>query len=358
VEPFLTRLVEDLEADRSHCHLLYYIFSHDSVGQRVAEALIHAARRGVTCRLLVDAAGSRPVMKSKLWGEMRDAGVKLGVALPVNPLRAFVARLDLRNHRKLTVIDGRVAYAGSHNISRALYYKKERFGAWVDASVRLTGATVQLLQELFIQDWYATTGELPDDEDLFPRFVGPSSSNIPIQVLPTGPASEDAPLERVILQAIHVAEEHVGLTTPYFVPDDALVDALRAAAWRGVEVDLVVPKVSDAPVVQAAGRSRYGELLEVGVRIYEYTAGLLHAKTVTVDHAFSLIGSANLDIRSFMLNFELALLVYDEDFASQVQFLRRSYIQSSEEVTLWDWRSRGPRKVLFDNVSKLVSPLL
>jgi len=358
VEVLLGKLTADIDAATHHCHLLYYIFNDDSVGQRVGQALMRACQRGVKCRLLVDAVGSRPLLNPKLWSELRQAGVELTAALPVNPLRAIFARLDLRNHRKLAIIDGRVAYLGSHNVSEARYPKKERFGAWVDASVRVTGPAVQVLQELFVQDWSASAGELPHLEDLFPPAGEPSSSRVRLQILPTGPSSEDSPIEKVILQAIHVARERIVLTTPYFVPDDSLVDALRAAAVRGVNIVLIVPKLSDAPVVQAAGRSRYGDLLRAGVEIHEYTRGLLHAKTVTVDRSFALVGSANLDIRSFMLNFELSVLVYDDDFASQVHFLQASYIQDSERVSRSEWRRRGFWQVLIDNLSKLMSPLL
>ena len=358
VEDLVAHLVGDIDAAADHCHLLYYIFNDDSVGQRVGDALIRAAARGVTCRLLVDAAASKVLFRRPLWQKMRSGGVHLAAALPVNPLRAIVARLDLRNHRKLAVIDGKIAYAGSHNVSEALYPKKERFGAWIDASVRLTGPAVQLLQELFLQDWCASVEDPKLHGSLFPPIPAPASSRIRMQILPTGPAQRDVPMEKVILQAIHLAKRQIVVTTPYFVPADALVDALCAAAFRGVEVALVVPKKSDARVCQAAGRSRYGELLEAGVKIHEFTAGLLHAKTISVDGHFALIGSANLDIRSLVLNFEVALLVYDDDFASQVHFLQQGYIEQSEAVKLESWRKRGAWQILIDNISKLMSPLL
>jgi cardiolipin synthase len=165
-------------------------------------------------------------------------------------------------------------------------------------------------------------------------------------------------MERVVLQAVHLARRSIVVTTPYFVPDDALVDALCTAAYRGVAVRLVLPMTSDAPVVQAAGRSRYGDLLEAGIEIFEFTEGLLHAKTITVDGDFALMGSANLDIRSFMLNFEVSLLVYDENFASQVHFLQSGYVERSRPVDLHAWRRRGAWQILVDNISKLMSPIL
>lgn len=358
VEDLVEKLVGDIDAAKDHCHLLYYIFHDDSVGRRVAKALISAAGRGVPTRLLVDAVGSKRIVKRPIWDQMRRAGVQVCVALPVNPVRAIFARLDLRNHRKVAVIDGRIAYVGSHNISEALYPKKERFGAWVDASVRVTGPIVQFLQELFLQDWCTSGGDIEFHPGLFPPVGATPSRQIALQILPTGPEKKDVPLEKVILQAIHVARRRVVLTTPYFVPDDALVDAMEAASFRGVEVDLVVPRTSDAPVVQAAGRSRYGDLLEAGIHVHEFTEGLLHAKTITVDGEVAVIGTANLDLRSFFLNFEVAVLVYDEEFAARVHFLQRHYIARSTPVTHAAWKERGPGRVLVDNIAKLMSPLL
>lgn len=358
VEELTDRLVEDIDSARHHCHLLYYIFHEDEVGRRVADALLRASARGVRCRLLVDAAGSKTLLRSRLWTTLREGGVQTAAALPVNPIRAVVARLDLRNHRKLAIVDGRTAYVGSHNISRALYPKKERYGAWVDASVRLAGPAVSFLQELFLQDWSSSAGEVELEAHLFPSQEAVPSADVRVQILPTGPFQHDVPMEKVILQAVHLARRRIVMTTPYFVPDDTLVDALSAAAFRGVEVILVLPRKSDAPVVQAAGRSRYGDLLEAGLEIHEYTEGLLHAKTITVDDDFALIGSANLDFRSFLLNFELALLVYDEDFCSRLHFLQKGYLVHSEPVKLAVWRGRGAWQILVDNISKLMSPLL
>lgn len=357
-EDLATQLVNDVDGARDHCHLLYYIFHEDSVGRRLAEALARAAARGVRCRLLVDAVGSKLFLRGRLAKELQAAGVEVLAALPVNPVRAVFERLDLRNHRKVAVIDGRVGYVGSHNISEPLYPKKERFGAWIDASVRVSGPAVRLLQELFIQDWYASGREVELRPELFPPLDDPSPGGIRVQILPSGPDQRDSPIERVILQAIHVASERVVLTTPYFVPDEPLVDALTAAAKRGVDVSLIVPKKGDSPVAQAAGRSRYGDLLEAGLKIYEFRLGLLHAKTITADGDFALIGTANLDIRSFLLNFELGLLVYDEEFASQLHFLQEIYMEGSDPVTFEEWKRRGAFQIFADNVFKLVSPLL
>ncbi len=354
----MERIASDIRAAKHHCHLLYYIFQVDLEGRRIAGELIAARKRGLACRVLVDAAGSKPFLRGALCRELREAGVAVEAALPVNPLRAAVARMDFRNHRKLAVLDGRIAYAGSHNISGPIYPRKARYGAWVDATVRITGPVVPLLQEVFLQDWWLAAGCFVEDDTLFPLVETPLGGQIPVQVMPSGPDSRDAPFLELILQALAVARERVTFTSPYFVPGDAIVHAMRAAARRGVEVVLVVPKHSDNYIVQAAGRSQYGFLLEAGVKIHEFKEGLLHAKTLTVDRGLSAIGSANLDLRSFCLNFELGLVIYSSDFTSQLHFLQTNYLERSERLTEKAWRNRSRVHIIGDNLAKLLTPLL
>lgn len=357
-EQVIDSLVEDIDAARSHCHLLYYIFSQDSLAERVCRALIRAAGRGVACRVLVDAVGSRAFLRGALRRSLEGAGVAVVAALPVNPLRALVARIDLRNHRKLAVIDGKVAYCGSHNLSGKLYPRKERYGAWVDASVRITGPAVTELQRVFLQDWAFDATPLEEDPTLLVPHCTTDGEGCSVQVLPTGPNSVGAPLEDVMLQAIREARETITLTTPYFVPDEGMLAALRSASLRGVEVVLIVPKRSDHRVTQAAGQSHYELLLDVGVRIYRYAGGLLHSKTLTIDGLFSIISSANLDVRSFLLNFELALLVYDSAFHDVVAALHEVYLRQSEPLLAEAWSRRGRGQILVENLAKLLTPLL
>ncbi|HKJ92862.1 MAG TPA: phospholipase D-like domain-containing protein, partial [Longimicrobiales bacterium] len=274
-----------------------------------------------------------------------------------NALRAAASRVDLRNHRKLVVIDGQVAYMGSHNLTNPIYPRKKRFGAWMDASVRVRGPVVYEIQEVFLHDWAFNAGALRAEDRFFPPTEVPEG-NVVATVLPTGPGREEAPLLDIILQTLRMAHERVVLTTPYFVPEDAVLAAMRSAALRGVEVVLVVPKRSDQALANAAGRSHYGYLLDVGVEIWQFQGALMHAKTLTMDREFAIVGSANLDVRSFSLNFELALLVYDTDFASEVHFLQMSYLRDAERLTIEKWRRRGAARVLGDNVAKLITPLL
>jgi cardiolipin synthase len=355
-----TRMVEDIDGAEHHCHLLFYIaddYRDDPITRSVAEALIRARERGVACRMLLDAAGSRRFLRGGLAARLRAAGVELVAALPVNPLRAMVARLDLRNHRKLTVVDGRVGYLGSHNLTDPVYPGKEVYGDWMDASVRIEGPVVYDLQEVFLHDWAFSADTLDPDPAFFPPMQV-DDPGITASLLPTAPSMDRTPLLDVILQTLQVARERVVLTTPYFVPDDSMLAALRSAALRGVDVILVVPKQSDHRLAAAAGRSHYGFLLRNGVQIMEYPGALLHAKTLTVDRDFAILGSANLDVRSFSLNFELALLVYETDFASQLHYLQTEYLAKAERLTMGAWRRRGPIRKVADNVARLVTPLL
>jgi cardiolipin synthase len=354
------RLAADIDAATHHCHLLFYIADDskdDEVTREVCEALIRARSRGVHCRLLVDAAGSRHFLRGELAASLREAGVKVRASLPVSAIRATVARLDLRNHRKLVVVDGRIGYVGSHNLTDPVYPGKEVFGDWMDASVRVVGPVVYDFQEVFLHDWAFSAGALDPDPAFFPPFEGLPGETI-ASLLPTAPSMDRAPLLDVILQTLHLARERVVLTTPYFVPDDSMLQAMRAAALRGVEVVLVVPKRGDHRMTQAAGRSHYGFLLEMGVQIHEYPGALLHAKTLTMDREFAILGSANLDVRSFSLNFELALLVYDRDFASRLHYLQTDYLAAAEPLSLDAWTRRGAASIIADNVARLVTPLL
>jgi cardiolipin synthase len=353
---FVQSLVEDIDRASSHCHLEFYIFLVDHSGRRIAEALERAARRGVTCRLLVDGVGSRPMLKSGLCEFMRKAGVAVVEALPVNLLRLPFSRVDLRNHRKLAVIDGKIGYVGSHNIADAAFAIKPKYAPWVDASARVVGPIVHDLQELFIEDWYLDT-----DESLEPVLdieIPAALPGIAAQVMGTGPTTQIDSMHQVIQTACHTARQEIIFTTPYFVPDEGTVNALRIAAGRGVDTMLVVPMRSDSRLAAAAGRSHYATLLDSGVKIFKYTKGLLHAKTMTVDTDLALITTANLDRRSFDLNFELSLMVYDDDLASQLRFVQRAYIADSVPLTRQSWMRRPWPQRLADNMAGVLSPLL
>lgn len=354
-ERFVAALVADVDAAEHHVHLLTYIFLDDESGRALAEALVRAAARGLHCRLLVDAAGSRPFLGSTLRRELERGGVRVVAALP-RSLSFGSARIDLRNHRKITVVDGRIGWTGSHNVAAASFCVKPRFAPWVDATVRIEGPAVRDLQELFVQDWYMETGETLDEcLALAPEL---QANGIPVQVIGTGPDSRHEAIVRLIQASMHLAREELILTTPYFVPDEGTLDALLTAAERGVRTMLVVPARNDSRLVGAASRSLYEPLLESGVEVHEYTRGLLHAKTITVDRSLALVSTANLDRRSFELNYEVSLVVFDSDFASRLRFLQRGYLDASRPIDPKAWVRRGwPRKIA-QNAAGVFAPIL
>lgn len=353
---FIQSLVEDIVGAQLHCHLLFYIYLVDHSGTRIAEALMRAANRGVTCRLLVDAVGSKLFLRSELRRQLATAGVHVVEALAAHPLRMMLSRIDLRNHRKIAVIDGVIGYTGSQNIADADFAIKRRYAPWVDAMVRIEGPVTWDLQVLFVEDWFLDTNESLEELLHIQPLAHPDG--VIAQVMGTGPNSFNEALRQLTQAAFHAAREELIVTTPYFVPDEATLAALGTAARRGVETMLVVPARNDSPLVAAASRSHYPHLLECGVKIYEFQHGLLHAKTVTVDRDLALVSTANLDRRSFELNFEVSLVVYDDDFASQLRFLQMGYIGQSQMVERARWSRRPWPARLWCNAAGTMSPLL
>jgi cardiolipin synthase len=269
-------------------------------------------------------------------------------------------RLDLRNHRKIAVIDGRIAYAGSQNLTDSTFRAgfNPRVGSWIDATVRVEGPAAQALGVVFLQDWQLDANEKVPDITPFLPELGPPKGECVVQVLPSGPGPSPAGIQEAVLTTIYAAKEELIITTPYFVPDDATRRALQAAALRGVRVVLVMPFEADGRLVAAASRSYWQDLLESGVRIMLCRGGLLHAKTISVDRLMGFIGSANLDMRSFYLNFEATLIIYDDNFASVLRFLQMDYISDSVEVHLDQWRRRPVIRTFADNCAQLLGPLL
>jgi cardiolipin synthase len=352
---FVAALVADVDAATAHCHVLSYIFLADESGRAVGEALVRAAARGVRCRLLVDAAGSKPFLRSGLRRELERGGVRVVAALP-RRLRIGGTRIDLRNHRKLAVVDGHVAYTGSHNVAAASFALKPRYAPWVDATVRIEGPAARDLQQLFVEDWFLETDEtLEECLAITPPAHEPG---IAVQVIGTGPFSRHEAVVRLIQASFHLAREELIVTTPYFVPDEGTLDALLTASERGVRTVLVVPKRNDSWLVGAASRSLYELLLASDVEVHEYTKGLLHAKTITVDRELALVTTANLDRRSFELNYEVSLVVYDSDFASRLRFLQTSYLDASVRVERDEWQRRSWPRRIAQNAAGIFAPIL
>lgn len=361
--PVLDEIIKTIEGAKHHCHLLFYIWMPRGKGANVGEALIRAVKRGVVCRVLVDAVGAKEFLDSDLCIAMREGGVKVVVSLPVSPLRMLISRIDLRNHRKIVVVDGDVAFTGSQNMTDETFEvrkgpSKVRAGAWIDSTIRLRGPAVQALQCVFLRDWMLDSAESIDDfAPFFPVPIPLAGSSV-VHVVPSGPGPRPDAIHQALLSMFFEAREELILTTPYFVPDEATKAAIQNAALRGVQVTLIVPDKLDALVVAAASRAHYQDLLDSGVKILEHTSGLLHAKTASIDRRLAMVGSANLDMRSFWLNFETTLFIHDEDFAGQLRFMQQHYADQSTEISPEDWRRRPLWKRLLDHLAQLLNPLL
>lgn len=281
-------------------------------------------------------------------------------ALPTGLFRLLFGRTDLRLHRKIVVIDGSVAWTGSMNLVDPRFFKQDAgVGEWVDAMARLQGSVVVPLAATLTSDWILETGERLDDvmTSAGLHVVEPQGS-ADIQVIPSGPGQSKDGLLQMILALINSAEHELVLTTPYLVPDESLLRAIRGAAGRGVRVHLIVPEKVDSVLTRYASRSYYDDLLEVGVEIHLFQSGLLHTKAITVDGLLSMFGTVNLDMRSFWLNYEVSLFVYDQAFATQLRHLQQTYIDSSAPLTAESWARRSFASRFLENLLRLFSPLL
>ncbi|NIZ08392.1 cardiolipin synthase [Pseudooceanicola sp. HF7] len=332
-EAVIDAMVADIDAAQDHVHMLFYIWLDDGSGIRVADAVIRAAKRGVTVRAMADDIGSRRMIRSDHWKRMGAAGVKLTRALPItNPLLQPVrGRIDLRNHRKIVVIDNRITYCGSQNCADAAFEVKKKYAPWVDLVVRFEGPIAIENQALFISDWMAHRRE--DLRPILDAARPPHpTGGVLAQVIGTGPTIHAEAMPEMFELMIHAAREELVLTTPYYVPTEAMQSAICITARRGVNCTLVVPARNDSWIVAAASRSYYEDLLNAGVKIYEYPHGLLHAKSLTLDGHAALIGSANLDRRSFELNYENNILLEDVALTTALRERQQSYIDASLAV--------------------------
>jgi cardiolipin synthase len=359
VEPFeeafaiYGAIADAILAAKHHVHLEYYIFEADDRGESFRELLAKKAREGVECRLLVDNVGSFGLNR-KFLQPMIDAGVKVAFFWPVRFTRPW--GMHLRNHRKLVVVDGKVGFIGSQNIGGETLRRRGRRLTWRDTQVRIEGPGVLQLQTVFAEDWAFTTGEKLEAPAYHPtpRPLGASL----VQTVPTGPDESELGLEMLLLTLVAGARQRITLTTPYFIPSGALLLSLAGAAKRGVAVDLLVPRDSDHAIVRWASRAWFRLLARSGITILEYPETFVHAKVVTIDDRIVLLGSANMDMRSFRLNFECSLLTYDEAFARRMLRSFDSMKTKSVELTAEHLEKQPFLVKVRDGACRLFSPLL
>lgn len=354
----IDRMIADIDAAERHVHLAFYIWLPDNNGKKMVEALKRACARGVTCRAMVDDLGSRDLIKSPYWKDMKKAGVQLLRALKIGSLllRAIFGRIDLRNHRKILVIDNRVTYCGSQNCADPAFLPKAKYAPWVDAVMRFQGPVVRQNQHLFATDWMANGGQ--DLGDVLHEPSEPPGEGFPAQVIASGPTLRASTMPEMFTSLMYAAQRELVITTPYYVPDASIQAAICAAANRGVDVTFVMPARNDDFAVGATSRSYYLDMLTAGVKLYEYPLGLLHTKSMVVDGEVTLIGSANLDRRSFELNYENNILLRDPAASAAVRARQDAYIADSLPVQLSDVQAWSLHRRLWNNAISALSPVL
>ncbi|KAA1423903.1 cardiolipin synthase [Mumia zhuanghuii] len=355
----LAAMAVAIDAATSFVHVEFYISAWDDVTAPVFEALARAADRGVTVRLLFDHLGSRGIPGFEDFQKRLDTtAIEWHMMLPIQPLKGKWRRPDLRNHRKIMVVDGTVAFTGSQNLIEPGYNKPKNHKAgreWVELMARVEGPAVSALNLLFATDWYAESGVRLINEIAAPP---PPRGEIEAQVIPSGPGFATENNLRAFTTLIYSAQRRLSITSPYFVPDESLLYAVTTAAQRGVDVELFVSEAGDQFMVFHAQRSYYEALLRAGVRIYFYPApAILHSKFFTVDDDVAVLGSSNMDMRSFALNYEVSLMLLGSDAVAKVTAVEDSYRAVSHELTLDEWLNRPRRSAYIDNVMRLTAAL-
>ena len=347
--------LDDIEQARDSIRIETYIWHPGGRVDDISRALIVASERGVRVSLLIDHAGSRKFFRSTWRKRMVEAGIEVVPALPVRLLRALVHRIDLRLHRKLLIIDDRIAYTGSMNMADPVSFKQGAgVGQWIDIMLRLDGQAAPGLAKVFAWDWEVETGQRN-----LPMYYPPAEDwQNWVSIIPSGPGVGEDLIGQAVLSAVYRANTSITICTPYFVPSEAIFDALLQAARRGVDVNLLLPRRNDSLMVGWASRSYFELMLEAGARIHRFDGGLLHSKVMLVDDAMALVGSVNLDIRSLQLNFELTAVLFDGDSTARIGRLIEAYLARSELLTLQSWRQRSRRARVLERLMFFMSPLL
>jgi cardiolipin synthase len=351
-------VMEAIKNAQHHIHIEYYIYEDDQIGNQLKDLLIQKAKEGVTVRLIYDDFGSRSIRKT-LAPELRAAGVQAYPFYEV--IFVYLAnRLNYRNHRKIIVIDGCIGFVGGINVSDRYINqsKKKNKLYWRDTHIKIVGPGTYYLQYLFICDWNFCSGEQLEPQKDFFCTKPVNKGKAIVQIAASGPDSDSPSIMLALIQAISVAEEELLITTPYFIPGNSIIEAIKVASMSGIDVKLLVPDQSDSYLVNAAARSYYGDLMDAGVDIYLYKKGFIHAKTIVSDGQLAIVGTANMDQRSFTLNFEVTGMIYDEETAGELRKAFYNDIKNAEKIDPEIWNNRTRLEQLPEKVMRLFSPLL
>lgn len=359
-EEKFAELLKALERATSHIHIEYYIYNNDFTGNQIADVLIRKAKAGVEVRFMYDDFGSHGLGKSFIK-KLQDAGVQTAPFYKII-WYAFANRLNYRNHRKIIVIDGSVGFVGGINISDKYRndLKKENHLYWRDTHLMINGQATAYLQYLFMGDWnFCSKIPFQYSESYFiDETEQDILKNEVIQIAASGPDSKQPVIFYSLLEAINSAKERIYITSPYFIPDESLMDALIIAVQGGLDVKILIPGISDSKLVNAAANAYYTELLKIGAKIYRYNKGFVHAKTMVIDDDVAIVGSANMDYRSFDLNFEVNAIMYSKNIAAQLTDVFENDLEVSQLIDAQTWLNRPKYIHLWEKIVRLLSPFL
>lgn len=346
-------LLKDLKAAQYHIHLEYFVIKDDVIGTELLNILCDKAIEGVEIRIVIDDVGSS--ISSNMKRKLKDSGVNMKPFMPVL-FSKFTGQMNYRDHRKIIVIDGEIGYVGGINISDN-YVNANNKRYWRDTHIRIIGEAVKPLQILFFTTWdFVSQEELEISKTYFPEHN--CKENVPLQIAASGPDTDWSNIMEAIFVAITNAEDHVYITTPYFIPNSEIVTALQVTSRSNIKVKIIVPKTSDSWIAEYATNSYLESLLEAGVEVYRYTKGFIHAKTMVVDGVFSTVGTTNMDYRSFNINFEVNALIYNKDISNQLTEFFNDDLKDCEPLDLKSWQQRSKQTKLIEAVARLMAPLL
>lgn len=350
------KLLKDIEAAKHHIHIQYYIFKLDNLGTRIYQLLIKKAKQGVKIRLLFDEMGSRGVHK-KHFKELIEAGGEVEVFFP-SILPLINPRMNYRNHRKLVIIDGRIGYIGGFNVGDEYLGLKKKFGYWRDTHLRIEGSSVHPMQTRFLLDWNQASDskDIQYSDHYFPTIA--RKGEVSIQIVSSGPDSEWEQIKNGYIKLIGMAKKYIYIQTPYFIPDDSFMDAVRIACLSGIDVRIMIPNKPDHMFVYWATYFYVGQLIKAGAKIYIYENGFLHTKMIVIDDEASTVGTANIDFRSFKLNFEVNAFIYHRDTSHQLAELFEEDMLLSTELTPELYNNRSRIIKVKESISRLLSPIL
>ncbi|WP_452229441.1 MULTISPECIES: cardiolipin synthase [unclassified Lacinutrix] len=351
-------VIKAIESATHHIHVEYYIFQDDAIGNTLVDLLIKKAKEGIKVRFIYDDYGSRSI-REKCIPKLKEAGVETSPFYEIK-FYAFASRINYRNHRKIIIVDGKTSFVGGINVSDKYINGKNNKLFWRDTHIKIEGPATWYLQFLFLCDWnFCAEDTVAINNELFPKLeTFTSAQDKMVQITASGPDSDTPTILFSLFQAICLAKNEILITTPYFIPGDSLLDALVIAAKSGVSVKLLVPGISDSKLANFASSSYYSTLLYAGVEIYKYQKGFVHAKTLVADNEIAIVGTANMDIRSFDLNFEVNAIVYDAEINQQLKNAFYEDIENADKIDIEAWKNRPAYIQFFEQMARLFSPLL